>query len=47
MQNENLMKKHAKLQQKYKTLSAQLDEKEAEEEKLKKGVTNICAELPT
>ena len=46
MQNENLMKDNVKLQQKYKTVSTQLDKKEVEEEKLKKGVADIYAELP-
>ena len=41
------MKDNAKLQQKYKTVSAQLAEKEEKEEKLKKVVAYIGAELPT
>ena len=45
-QNEKLVKDNAKLQQKYKTISAQLAEKAAEEEKLKKAVADIGAELP-
>ena len=46
MQNEKLMKDNVKLQQKYKTTSTQFAEKEAVEEKIKKGVADIYAKLP-
>ena len=45
-QNEKIVKDNAKLQQKYKTVSAQLAEKTVEEEKLKKVVANIGAKIP-
>ena len=45
-QNEKLMKDNAQLKKKYKTISVQLAEKEAKEEKIKKGVVDIRVELP-
>lgn len=46
-QNEKLMKDNTQLQQKYKTILAQLAQKEEEEEKIKKGVVDIYVDLPT
>ena len=40
------MKDNAKLQQKYKTFSTQLAEKATKEEKLKKAIVDLGAELP-
>lgn len=45
-QNEKLIKDNAKLQQKYKTVSAHFVEKAVEEEKLKKTIAYIGVELP-
>ena len=45
--NKNLQKEKSQLQLKYKTISAQLAEKEVEESALKKVVANLCVELPT